>query len=62
MDEATQEWLTIKEAARRCKHSYGKVYAAVKAKELKSYQREVGEAIRIRVEDLDAWVMGEGDA
>ena len=62
MDEATKEWLTIKEAARRCKHSYGKVYDAVKAGELKAYQREEGAAWRVRVEDLDAWVMGGGDA
>jgi len=58
----TTEWLSIKGATKRVKLGYDTVYDAVRSGELRAFQRGEGSAWRIRVEDLDSWLMGtKGD-
>lgn len=58
MDEpVTQEWLTIHDAADRAKLHYKTVWKAVSDHELTAYQQGRRGAWRIRIEDLDAWLM-----
>ena len=66
-EPVTREWLTMKLAARRVKLGYDIIKDACKrfadtggAEGLRSFQREAGARRRIRIEDLDAWMMGSG--
>ena len=64
MKDAVQEpaWLSVKEAAVSAGYSYQFVYNAVKAGEIRAYQRGEGTSWKIAVADLDAWVRGEKSA
>lgn len=56
---ATDEWLTVEQAAEISGRHYKTVLEAVQSGRLRGYQQSAGSRWRIRPKALTAWIQGE---
>jgi excisionase family DNA binding protein len=56
---ATAGWLTIEEAAEYTRFAYSTIKALIASGQLKAYYPTGSRSVRIRVDDVDAFMTGE---